>query len=235
MKNIIYNVLIVIKMGLFKSDDEKQKEEQELIKRYEALILKYNDYTGKVGATHSGWNFIDGFRNADKTKFKTTKFKIFDEKLIIERNKMVIEFSNIKEIFQDENIANEAMILLNNDKAIAIRSDYNSKNSICRFKAFLNILNKFIGDNNIQSTTSNNHVKSEDKFDKLIKLGDMYDNGLLSDEEFALLKDELLSENNQDTTNAYEKDVETPNICENCGTKINSDDIFCCECGTRVN
>ena len=43
--------------------------------------------------------------------------------------------------------------------------------------------------------------ETEDKFNKLIKLGEMHDKGLLSDEEFASLKQELLAEDTTTKTN----------------------------------
>lgn len=81
-----------------------------------------------------------------------------------------------------------------------------------------------------------NSANSEDKFDKLIKLGEMHDKGLLSDEEFASLKQELLSENDETASNqSEENDAEiSENVCENCGTEIAEDSIFCAECGTKI-
>ena len=106
-------------MAFFKSNEEKQKEYNETLKKMENRILNGEEYEGLVGTTHSGWSFVDGFRNADKTKFKQTKFKISDDKLIIERNRQVILLSNLREIFQDKEY--EAIILLNNGDGIPIR------------------------------------------------------------------------------------------------------------------
>lgn len=57
------------------------------------------------------------------------------------------------------------------------------------------------------------------------------------------LKQELLSSNNEKCVSmsenhieTFEKDVETSeNNCENCGACIFPDDIFCSECGTKIN
>ena len=202
--------------------------------------MKWKEYSGKVGATHTGWNFSDGLRNADKTKFKSTKFKIYDDKLVIERNKKIIEISNIKEIFQDTKSSDEAIIILNNGAGVAIRK----KGNHSRFMAFLSVLKDLIEENKshinlIQSTipnnNENNNVSSEDKFDKLIKLGEMHDKGLLSDEEFVSLKQELLSRNNDNSPVAPEDTIVTSeNICENCGSDISPEDSFCSECGTKI-
>lgn len=75
---------------------------------------------------------------------------------------------------------------------------------------------------------------SEDKSDKLIKLGEIYDKGLLSDEEFASLKQELLAGNNEDTIpNINDEPLDT--TCENCSAEVSSEDAFCNECGTKIN
>lgn len=231
-------------MAFFKTEEEKLREEQEDIKYWEDVILKKKIYSGKVGHVHQGLSYAGlwGVRNNGKMKFKSSKFEIHDNKLLIERNKMIIEYSNIKEIFHETD--NEAIILLNNDTGIPIKSASNAKPVIRIFIAFINILNNLIEETKINSTNgvsneNSNGVTSgdsEDKFDKLIKLGEMHKNGLLSDEEFASLKQELLSGNNDNAPVAPEENVETSeNICENCGSDISPDDAFCSECGTQIN
>ena len=219
----------MMSMGLFKSEEEKLKQKQNEIKKFENGILKFRECHGKVGATHTGWNFSDGFRNADKVKFKSTKFKIYDDKLMIERKKLIIEYSKIKEIFQENE--NEAIIILNNDTGIPIKKGIFKS----EFLAFINILNRLIQENKSNNNSnSKNDINSEDKFDKLIKLGEMHDKGLLSDEEFDSLKKELLSGNNEDTSEISEDNCETSVItCENCGATISPEDIYCSECGIK--
>ena len=228
-------------MALFKSEEEKLREEQEEIKYWEDEILKKRIYNGKVGHIHQGLSYAGlwGVRNNGKVKYKSSKFEIHDTRLLIERNKTIIEFSNIKEIFHETD--NEAIILLNNDNGIPIKSSTNATPVIRRFKAFINILNRLVEENKDTSNVSNednnmNSANSEDKFDKLIKLGEMHDKGLLSDEEFASLKQELLSGNDETASNqSEENDAEiSENVCENCGTEIAEDSIFCAECGTKI-
>lgn len=219
-----------------KFKEESLKQRQERIKKNENELLKERVFKGKVGSTHTGWTFRDGLRNADKTKFKKTKFQIFDDKLIIERNRNVVHFCDVKEIFYEGK--SEALIILDNGNAIPIRKNNNEE-----LEAFINILNNFIDENksNTDSIKSNGNNKvnsqenSDDKIDKLIKLGEMHDKGLLSDEEFVSLKQELLSTNNEEPENTPEEDVETlENICENCGSEVEEDSIFCGECGAKI-
>ena len=229
-------------MGFFnKTDEEKRleeekrlKREEENIKKAEKMILDDGVFYGKVGHIHQGLSYtgVWGVRNNGKIKFKSSKFRIYDDKILIERNKMVVEYSNIKEIFQERNF--EAIIILNNGDGIPIQG------SNFDLRAFVNILNRFIEENksnNNNSVSNNTQISgnSEDKFDKLIKLGEMHDKGLLSDDEFASLKNELLSGNNQDTSGQSEEGEElSENTCENCGAEISPDDGFCSECGTQI-
>ena len=56
---------------------------------------------------------------------------------------------------------------------------------------------------------------------RLIKLGDMYEKGLISDEEFATMKQNLINSKNENT-------------CKNCGAELSKDSNFCSECGTKI-
>ena len=232
-------------MGFFnKTEEEKRLDEErrlkkveEAIKKAEERILNDRVFNGKVGHIHQGLSYggVWGVRDNGKMKFKSTKFRIYDDKFIIERNKMVVEYINIKEVFQEKSYG--AIIILNNGDGVPIEGGYYD------LRAFVNVLNRLIEENksnadNIVSNGDNNEsisVNSEDKFDKLIKLGEMHDKGLLSDEEFDLLKKELLSGNNAETTTTLEDDVGTSeNICENCGAEVEEDSKFCAECGTQI-
>ena len=104
--DIVTRLIQVITMALFKTSEEKKleeekklREEQELIKKFEKKILNDKIFRGKVGHIHQGLSTFGlwGVRNNGKMKFKSSKFKIHDTKLLIERNKMIIEYSNIKE------------------------------------------------------------------------------------------------------------------------------------------
>lgn len=226
-------------MALFKTDEERKIEEEEKLKEAERKILKWGEFHGKVGHIHQGLSYagVWGVRNNGKIKFKPTIIKIHDTKLLIQRNKMIVEFSNIKEIFQEYDY--EVILILNNDDGIPLQARNSGASGRRELKAFLNILNKLIEENKTNTNTTesniNNTVNSEDKFEKLIKLGEMYDKGLLTDEEFASLKQELLSGNNQDATNTLEEVEPLENTCVNCSAEISPDDAFCSECGTKIN
>lgn len=236
-------------MVLFKTDEEKRIEEERKLKEEEKHIWEKKRFNGKVGQIHQGLSSFGlwGVRDNGKAKFKPTKFEIYNDKILIERNKQIIQLSQIKEIFEDESLPYEVIIILTNDNGIPIRGKNNVQTGQRELKAFVNVLTKLIEDNKSNSDNVETNVNSEGnpegKIDKLIKLGEMHNQGLLSDEEFISLKQELLSSNNEKCVSmsenhieTSEKDIETSeNNCENCGACIFPDDIFCSECGIKIN
>ena len=229
-------------MVLFKTDEEKRIEEERKLKEEEKHIWEKKRFNGKVGQIHQGLSSFGlwGVRDNGKAKFKPTKFEIYNDKILIERNKQIIQLSQIKEIFEDESLPYEVIIILTNDNGIPIRGKNNVQTGQRELKAFVNVLTKLIEDNKSNSDNVEANVNSEGnpegKIDKLIKLGEMHNQGLLSDEEFISLKQELLPSNNEKCVSMSENNIETSeNNCENCGAYIFPDDIFCSECGTKIN
>ena len=141
-------------------------------------------------------------------------------------------FSDIKD--QDEEVLEFLKDDVNLDfvkKIDEIRKynpDYKGNNLIDENKSNTNSIKS--GNNKV-----NSQENSEDKFDKLIKLGEMHDKGLLSDEEFASLKQELLSGNNNEEAPVENNVEDSTKYCKNCGAEISSDSVFCTECGTQIN
>ena len=229
-------------MALFKTDEEKRIEEERKLKEEEKYIWEKRRFYGKVGQIHQGLSTFGlwGVRDNGKAKFKSTRFDIYDDKILIDRNKQIVQFSQIKEIFEDESLVYEVILILVNDTGIPIRGSNKSASGRRELKAFVNVLNKMIGGNKPDDVNVGENVNFEensvDKFDKLIKLGEMYENGFLTDEEFALLKQELMVGSNEDTNENFEdNDEPLENSCENCGADISSDSVFCTECGTKLN
>ena len=229
-------------MALFKTDEEKRIENERKLKEEEEYIWEKKFFFGKVGQIHQGLSSFGlwGVRDNGKAKFKSTKFEIHEDKILIERNKQIIQLSQIKEIFEDESLSYEVILILTNDAGVPIRGRNNHGSGIRELKAFVNVLNKLIENNksnsvNVESTV-NSKVNPEEKIDKLIKLGEMYDKGLLTDDEFASMKQELMSDGNDGSKEVVEENAELlEDTCGNCGAEISSDNAFCSECGTKLN
>ena len=66
------------------------------------------------------------------------------------------------------------------------------------------------------STTSN--------ADELLKYAELYEKGLLTDEEFTAMKQKLLG--NSENEIKY---------CSNCGAEVSEDSKFCTGCGSQIN
>lgn len=212
-------------MALFKSEEEKLKEEEEKLKEEADRILKDKKFQGKIGHIPQGLTTFAGFGVVadNKAKYKPTNFVLYDDKLFIERIKTVVNFSDIKEIFYEEKDKPDAVIVLYSGAGFPIKGKDGTKNGKRKLKAFVNVLNKMINDYKLDhSIQTNNVAKSDDKMDRLIKLGEMYEKGLLTDEEFAAMKQNLVNSKNENT-------------CQNCGAEVPDDSKFCSECGTQVN
>ena len=213
-------------MALSRRENRKKAK----TKKEEEKILKRKVLRGKVGVSHTGWTSSDGFRNTDKIQFKTSKLKIYEDKILIERHRTFLDPTNIKEIIREKPF--EVIIILNTGEEIAIRikSQYT-------MNAFINIINR-LRENNIETNIIDEEKIPEEsnvKINRLVQLSEMYEKGLLSDEEFELMKQELLLGNNEDTSSKSENDIESSNkVCENCGVELSPDDSFCSKCGTKI-
>lgn len=78
--------------------------------------------------------------------------------------------------------------------------------------------------------------KAASDVDRLIQLGEMHERGLLSDEEFNSMKQELLQKD-EDMVACDENSSDEENsvmFCAGCGAEILEDSNFCTECGKSV-
>ena len=84
-------------MVLFKTDEEKRIKEERKLKEEEKHIWEKKRFNGKVGQIHQGLSSFGlwGVRDNGKAKFKPTKFEIYNDKILIERNKQIIQLSQI--------------------------------------------------------------------------------------------------------------------------------------------
>jgi len=78
---------------------------------------------------------------------------------------------------------------------------------------------------NIQEETNAQNIEtSMSNADELLKYAELYEKGLLTEEEFNSLKQKLIGTQVR-SSNKY---------CGNCGAEVSQDSKFCTECGTQI-
>ena len=159
------------------------------IKEAEEKILKDKYFPCKVGHIHQGLSSFGvwGTLKNGSMKFKTTRIILYDNRLLIERNKRVMEFDDIKEIFLEK--TTEAIIITYSGDNVVLKAGP----SPYPLLAFKNVLNKLIEENKSNTPTNDDNIKnSEEGLDKLLELGKMYEKGLLTDEEFTAMEKKII-------------------------------------------
>ena len=81
-------------------------------------------------------------------------------------------------------------------------------------------------------------ISQSSKADDLVKYADLYEKGLISEEEFNKLKNEIIhGESNPNFNEDAELDYneENNNFCTNCGSEVEIDAKFCPSCGNKIN
>ena len=80
-------------------------------------------------------------------------------------------------------------------------------------------------------------ISQSSKADDLVKYADLYEKGLISEEEFNKLKNEIIhGESNSNFNEDIRLDNEESNkFCPNCGSEVELDDRFCTSCGNKLN
>lgn len=80
-------------------------------------------------------------------------------------------------------------------------------------------------------------ISKSSKADDLVKYADLYEKGLISEEEFNKLKNEIIqgesNSNFNEDIGLYNK--ESNKFCPNCGSEVELDDRFCTSCGNKLN
>ena len=79
-------------------------------------------------------------------------------------------------------------------------------------------------------------ISKSSKADDLVKYAELYEKGLISEEEFNKLKNEIIHGESNPNFNEdilSEKD-ENKKFCSNCGSEVELDDMFCTSCGKKL-
>ena len=81
-------------------------------------------------------------------------------------------------------------------------------------------------------------ISQSSKADDLLKYADLFEKGLISEEEFNILKREIIAvEPNSVSNDEVESDngEVKPRFCPNCGFEVGNDAKFCSNCGNQIN
>ena len=92
-------------------------------------------------------------------------------------------------------------------------------------------------ENYIRKPQETSFISQSSKADDLLKYAELYEKGLINEEEFNKMKNEIIhGESNSD----FSEDVglnykeEHNNFCANCGCEVEADAKFCTSCGNKL-
>ena len=79
-------------------------------------------------------------------------------------------------------------------------------------------------------------ISKSSKADDLVKYAELYEKGLISEEEFNKLKNEIIhGESNPNFNEDMESDnEENKKFCPTCGSEVEIDSNFCSDCGYKL-
>lgn len=123
-----------------------------------------------------------------------------------------------------------------------------SSSVIINTKSAEHIQLKFVGEENfnllndafedyINKPQETAYISQSSKADDLLKYAELFEKGLISKEEFNILKSEIISGEPGSVSNndvKLENEVMKPRFCSNCGSEVDSDSKFCMNCGSKI-
>lgn len=92
-------------------------------------------------------------------------------------------------------------------------------------------------ENYIKKSSETTIVSQSSNADDLVKYAELFEKGLISEEEFNKLKNKIIhgeSTSNSDNDVDLDHKKEYNNFCTNCGSKIENDAKFCSSCGNKL-
>lgn len=80
-------------------------------------------------------------------------------------------------------------------------------------------------------------ISKSSKADDLVRYAELYEKGLITEEEFNKLKNEIIhGESNPNFNEDIKSNTEeNKKFCPNCGSEVELDDMFCTSCGNKLN
>lgn len=227
-------------MGLFrrnkKKNEENKSDEPVVSEERISEIREYGVDVEVVVGTHGNDELVAGsmlgstgkliaMNNYGKPIYKSTKLFFLPEGIRFQFNG---EFFDHIEI---SSLEKRKVGLINVDFAfITDRGEVLLKATVPDFLAIWEIFGRDVeayqlrkAEEEKQAEEDDARAKAESDMDRLIRLGELHERGLLSDEEFAEAKGKLLG-SGLDSDRCF---------CPNCGVEV-SDGNFCMNCGERL-
>ena len=195
------------------------------------------DFSCSIDEIRTNWA---GNKKEDRIKCHV---RVLDDKLIIQKTGLLIKsdlgnriiyFSDISSIDFDKagllHLTNSINIILRGGEHITLinvnESNFNLINVKWRnYKGIQHKSQTQIISQPIQQEIPQNTKNPSSEADELLKIAELYEKGLLTEEEFNSFKQKLLG-------NSVESSAK---FCGNCGAKVSPDSKFCTECGTQIN
>ena len=235
--------------NLEKEKERERKEEEKRIKNLEKekekirkLEEKFNiDLTGKkwFQCTIEEVKYST-FNNQPRRNVDTAYVIINDDYVEILKESVFIKsnmgsrklfYDNITSIDYDARgrLHASSSMIINTKSAEHIQLKYvNEKNYNLLHDAFENYMKK---------PSETTIIPQSSKADDLVKYAELYEKGLISEEEFNKMKNEII---HGESNSNFKEDVadykeENNDFCINCGSKVELDAKFCPSCGNKLN
>lgn len=223
-------------MGLFRRKKKKSDNSDEYVVSEERIaeIREYGADIEVVVGTHGNDELIAGsmlgetgkliaMSNYGKPIYKSTKLFFLEEGIRFQFNG---EFFDHIEIYE---LQKRKVGLVHTEFAfMTTRGEVLLKATNPDFLAILEIFKRDVeaydlrmAEKEKQAEEESAHEKAESDIDRLIRLGELHERGLLSDDEFTDAKSKLLNDD-------YEV-----SFCPNCGAEVSGAN-FCMNCGEKL-
>ena len=206
-------------MGTSNNFPIKVQSESKKIKKNEQNY----DFSCSIDEVRTNW------RGVEKEDRRRCYVKVLEDRLILDKTGIMIRsdlgtrtiyFSDISSIDFDKSgmfhVTNSVKLIMRGGEFITLihvgPKDYDLINN--KWKLYKE---------NQHNTKNLNSNSSQNTSDDLLKYAELYEKGLLTDDEFKSFKQKLLNDSIESSSK----------FCGNCGAEISEDSKFCMNCGTK--
>ena len=183
------------------------------------------DFSCSIDEVRTNW------RGVEKEDRRKCYVKVLNDRLILYKTGIMIQsdlgsrtiyFSDISSVDFDKSgvfhVTNSIKLIMRGGEFITLIHA-----GTMEYELINNKWNEF--KENQHNTKNSSSEKSQSNADELIKYADLYEKGLITEEEFNTLKQKLIGISNESSVK----------YCGNCGAEVSSDFKFCTECGSPLN